>query len=138
VSAITLVTLTLRNFTPDTSSYNICTALTLIFIWPWGSEVIIQLSIITATWSQLAQRHCQWWLHSVSPLCCCVWDLPSLLTVRTACVYVPNTQMMQNVITLVTRETGVAVMLKIRTPVPNSQVCTVLQNVSKGESQQVW
>jgi len=37
-----------------------------------------------------------------------------------------------------TRETGVAVMLEIRTPVPNSQVCTVFQNVSKGQSQHVW
>lgn len=37
-----------------------------------------------------------------------------------------------------TRETGVAVMLEIRTPMPNGQVCTVLLNVSKGKSQCLW
>jgi len=37
-----------------------------------------------------------------------------------------------------TKETGVVVMLEIRTLVPNGQVFTVLQNVSKGQSQHVW
>ena len=36
------------------------------------------------------------------------------------------------------RATGVIVMLKIRTPLPDCQVCTMLQNVSKGESQYLW
>jgi hypothetical protein len=133
------VTLIFKNFTPGTSSYNVCTALTLISIWPWGSEVIIQLSLITVRWLQLAMRHCQWWLHSVSPPCCCAWDLPSLQTVCTAClcsVHINDTRCSHT--TDNTGETVIMVIIKMRRLTLDCQVCTVLQNVSTGESRCLW
>jgi hypothetical protein len=66
-------------------SCDVCTALPLVSMWPWGSEVIIQLSPIRVRWPQLAERHQQWWLHSASPPCCSAWELLSPQTVCTVC-----------------------------------------------------